>query len=50
MDPNLVRANEIPVLSGYPGKLFQCIGALKDIDLLETLEWMLNAHIMRESV
>nr|WP_315468978.1 GDP-mannose 4,6-dehydratase [uncultured Undibacterium sp.] len=41
VNPAFVRANEVRVLVGNPTKLRNCIGSLPEIDLQQTLRWML---------
>lgn len=42
VDPNLVRANEIKLLSGDPGKLIATVGALPSPTLAQTLSAMIR--------
>ncbi|MFM2089125.1 MAG: hypothetical protein RLZZ237_3994 [Pseudomonadota bacterium] len=42
VNPAFVRENEVKLLLGDPGKLIAAVGAVPDIPLLDTLDWMLN--------
>jgi GDP-D-mannose dehydratase len=42
VNPAFVRANEVKRLLGNPDKLQQCIGAVEQFSLRETLAWMLE--------
>lgn len=42
VNPAFVRKNDIPVLSGDPGKLERCIGQINWYGLRDTLVWMLG--------
>ncbi len=41
VNPAFVRSNEVKTLTGNPGKLAACVGALPPIALRDTLAWML---------
>lgn len=45
VNPAFVRANEVRTLSGSRARLEAAVGALPDIDLRETLGWMLQAQV-----
>lgn len=42
VSPTFVRKNDIPILSGNPGKLEACIGQISWYSLRQTLVWMLE--------
>lgn len=47
VNPAFVRANEVHRLSGDADKLQNCVGTLKTYDLVDTLQWMLEAAVLR---
>jgi GDP-6-deoxy-D-talose 4-dehydrogenase len=46
VNPAFVRANEVKTLVGSRRKLEACIGRLEEIQLTETLRWMLEAPVI----
>ena len=42
INPQFVRANEIPILIGSRSKLLQYVGEIESIGLAETLRWMIE--------
>ena len=45
VNPAFVRANEVHRLIGSRVKLDAAIGNVPDIQLRDTLQWMLNSHV-----
>jgi nucleoside-diphosphate-sugar epimerase len=43
INPDFVRANEVPILIGNPQKLIKVVGEIKKISFVDTLEWMINS-------